>query len=86
MAIGRSKAKVYIENDTRTTFKDVAGVEEAKGELQEIVDFLKRPTAYSRLGARMPRGVLLIGPPGTGKTLLAKAVAGVLHANSARPR
>ena len=76
MAIGKSKAKVYVEDDTRTTFDDVAGVEEAREELVEIVEFLKDPKSYGRLGARMPRGVLLVGPPGTGKTLLAKAVAG----------
>jgi cell division protease FtsH len=76
MSIGKSKAKVYVESDTRTTFQDVAGVDEAKGELQEIVAFLKNPTAYGRLGARMPKGILLVGPPGTGKTLLARAVAG----------
>jgi cell division protease FtsH len=76
MAIGKSKAKVYVETDTKVTFADVAGVDEAKAELQEIVGFLKDPKAYGRLGARMPKGVLLVGPPGTGKTLLAKAVAG----------
>lgn len=76
MAVGKSKAKVYVETDTKTTFKDVAGVDEAVEELKEIVDFLKNPKDYSRLGGRMPKGVLLVGPPGTGKTLLAKAVAG----------
>ena len=76
MAIGKSKAKVYVETDTKVTFADVAGVEEAKEELKEIVAFLKDPKGYGRLGARMPKGVLLVGPPGTGKTLLAKAVAG----------
>ncbi|KRR26200.1 cell division protein FtsH [Bradyrhizobium lablabi] len=76
MAIGKSKAKIYVEADTGVTFADVAGVDEAKDELQEVVDFLKNPTDYGRLGGRMPKGVLLVGPPGTGKTLLAKAVAG----------
>jgi cell division protease FtsH len=76
MSIGKSKAKVYVEKDTRTSFSDVAGVDEAKEELKEIVEFLRRPADYGRLGARVPKGVLLIGPPGTGKTLLAKAVAG----------
>ena len=75
-AIGRSKAKVYVEQDTKVTFDDVAGVEEAKEELKEVVDFLKDPKAHGRLGARVPKGVLLLGPPGTGKTLLARAVAG----------
>jgi cell division protease FtsH len=75
MAIGKSKAKVYVESDTGVTFDD-AGVDEAKDELREVVDFLKNPEEYGRLGGRMPKGVLLVGPPGTGKTLLAKAVAG----------
>jgi len=76
MSIGKSHAKVYVEKDTGVDFSDVAGVDEAKAELQEIVAFLKDPQGYGRLGARMPKGVLLVGPPGTGKTLLAKAVAG----------
>src|SRR5438445_631009 len=76
MAIGKSKAKIYVEADTGVNFSDVAGVDEAKDELREVVDFLKSPTDYGRLGGRMPKGVLLVGPPGTGKTLLAKAVAG----------
>ncbi|MET3840517.1 ATP-dependent zinc metalloprotease FtsH [Bradyrhizobium sp. OAE829] len=76
MAIGKSKAKVYVESNTGVTFADVAGVDEAKDELREIVDFLKNPAGYGRLGGRMPKGVLLVGPPGTGKTLLAKAIAG----------
>ncbi len=75
-AIGKSKAKVYVEKDTSVTFDDVAGVDEAKGELKEIVSFLKAPENYGRLGARIPKGILLVGPPGTGKTLLARAVAG----------
>jgi cell division protease FtsH len=76
MAIGKSRAKIYVEEDTGVRFSDVAGVDEAKEELQEVVDFLRNPERYSRLGGRMPKGVLLVGPPGTGKTLLAKAVAG----------
>ena len=76
MSIGKSHAKVYVETDTGVTFADVAGVDEAKAELQEVVAFLKDPRGHGRLGARMPKGVLLVGPPGTGKTLLAKAVAG----------
>ena len=76
MNIGKSKAKVYVETQTGVTFDDVAGVDETKAELQEIVEFLKAPEDYGKLGARMPKGVLLVGPPGTGKTLLARAVAG----------
>jgi cell division protease FtsH len=76
MSVGKSRAKVYVETDTKVTFADVAGVDEAKDELREVVDFLKNPSVHSRLGARMPKGVLLVGPPGTGKTLLARAVAG----------
>jgi len=76
MSIGKSRAKVYVEKDTKVTFADVAGVEEAKYELQEVVQFLKDPASYGRLGAHVPKGILLVGPPGTGKTLLAKAVAG----------
>ncbi len=76
MSIGKSRAKVYVEKQTGVTFGDVAGVDEAKEELKEIVEFLKDPRKYGRLGARMPKGVLLVGPPGTGKTLLARAVAG----------
>ncbi len=76
MTIGKSKAKVYMETDTRVSFGDVAGVDEAKEELGEIVDFLQNPDSYGKLGAHVPKGVLLIGPPGTGKTLLARAVAG----------
>ncbi|OAE99941.1 cell division protein FtsH [Bradyrhizobium centrolobii] len=76
MAISKSRAKVYVEKDTKVTFADVAGVDEAKFELQEVVSFLKDPTSYGRLGAHVPKGILLVGPPGTGKTLLARAVAG----------
>ncbi len=76
LAIGKSKARVYLEKSTGVDFDDVAGVDEAKGELKEIVDFLKDPQEHSRLGARLPKGILLVGPPGTGKTLLARAVAG----------
>ncbi|HBB35485.1 MAG TPA: cell division protein FtsH [Cyanobacteria bacterium UBA8803] len=77
LSINKSKAKVYVEGEsTKVTFDDVAGVEEAKTELVEIVDFLKNPQRFTSIGARIPKGVLLVGPPGTGKTLLAKAVAG----------
>jgi cell division protease FtsH len=76
MRIGQSKAKVYVVHDTGVTFADVAGVDEAKQELVEVVDFLQHPADYGRLGAHIPKGVLLVGPPGTGKTLLARAVAG----------
>ncbi|MBC6963173.1 MAG: ATP-dependent metallopeptidase FtsH/Yme1/Tma family protein, partial [Nitrosomonas sp.] len=76
MSIGKSRAKVYVEKETKVTFANVAGVDEAKEELVEIVNFLKNPKEYSRLGGRAPKGILLVGPPGTGKTLLARAVAG----------
>jgi len=76
MTVGKSKAKVYVEKDTGVTFDDVAGIDEAKAELQEIVSFLKEPQKYGRLGARIPKGILLVGPPGTGKTLVARAIAG----------
>jgi cell division protease FtsH len=76
MSIGKSRAKVYVESKTGVTFADVAGVDEAKAELQEVIEFLKDPGKYGRLGARVPKGILLVGPPGTGKTLLARAVAG----------
>ncbi|HXH82648.1 MAG TPA: ATP-dependent zinc metalloprotease FtsH [Candidatus Tectomicrobia bacterium] len=76
LSFGRSKAKIYDRKELKTTFADVAGVDEAKAELVEIVDFLRNPRKYQRLGGRIPKGVLLVGPPGTGKTLLARAVAG----------
>ena len=76
MAIGRSKAKVYVESETRLTLADVAGIDEAKEELREVVEFLRTPERFRRLGGKIPKGVLLVGAPGTGKTLLARAVAG----------
>jgi cell division protease FtsH len=76
LSFGRSKHKIYDRKELKTTFADVAGVDEAKAELVEVVDFLKNPRKYQRLGGRIPKGVLLVGPPGTGKTLLARAVAG----------
>ncbi len=75
-AAGRSRARVYVETDTKVTFADVAGVDEAKEELQEVIEFLKTPEKFRRLGGKIPKGILLVGPPGTGKTLLARAVAG----------
>ena len=76
MGVGKSNAKVYVEKQTGVTFKDVAGQDEAKESLQEVVDFLHNPKKYSEIGAKLPKGAPLVGPPGTGKTLLAKAVAG----------
>jgi cell division protease FtsH len=76
MSVGKSKAKIYVEEDIKVSFDDVAGVDEAKEELQEIIGFLRAPERYGRLGAHLPKGILLVGPPGTGKTLLARAVAG----------
>jgi cell division protease FtsH len=76
MSFSKSKAKLFAENETRVTFADVAGIDEAQEELQEIVEFLRNPGKFQKLGGRIPKGVLLVGPPGTGKTLLAKAVAG----------
>ncbi len=76
MGVGKSNAKVYVEKSTGVTFKDVAGQDEAKESLQEVVDFLHNPGKYTKIGAKLPKGALLVGPPGTGKTLLAKAVAG----------
>ena len=77
--VGKSRAKAYVQKDTGVTFKDVAGEDEAKESLQEVVDFLHNPAKYTAIGAKLPKGALLVGPPGTGKTLLAKAVAGEAH-------
>jgi len=76
MRVGQSKAKIYMEKDVKVTFGDVAGVDEAKEELREVVEFLKTPDKFTKLGGKIPKGILLVGPPGTGKTLLARAVAG----------
>lgn len=79
MGVGKSNAKMYVQRETGITFKDVAGEDEAKESLTEIVDFLHNPGKYTKIGAKLPKGALLVGPPGTGKTLLAKAVAGEAH-------
>ena len=79
MGVGKSNAKIYVQKETGVTFKDVAGQDEAKESLQEVVDFLHNPGKYSKIGAKLPKGALLVGPPGTGKTLLARAVAGEAH-------
>ncbi|MBO4784600.1 MAG: ATP-dependent metallopeptidase FtsH/Yme1/Tma family protein, partial [Lachnospiraceae bacterium] len=79
MNVGKSNAKVYVQKETGKTFKDVAGEDEAIESLQEVVDFLHNPDKYVKIGAKLPKGALLVGPPGTGKTLLAKAVAGEAH-------
>lgn len=76
MNFGKTRAKLHHDSNNKVTFDDVAGIDEAKGELSEIVDFLKKPEKYIKLGAKIPKGVLLVGPPGTGKTLLARAIAG----------
>ena len=76
MSFGKSKAKLFAEDETKVTFDDVAGIDEAKEELQEVVEFLQSPDKFQRLGGKIPKGVLLVGAPGTGKTLLARAVAG----------
>src|SRR5205085_3914527 len=79
MSFARSRAKIYADDEVKVRFTDVAGVDEAREELKEIVEFLKNPKKYTNLGGRIPKGVLLVGPPGTGKTLLARAVAGEAH-------
>ncbi len=76
LAFGKAKGKIFTERDVSVTFDDVAGVDEAKQELREVLEFLREPDKYRALGARIPKGILLVGPPGTGKTLLARAVAG----------
>jgi cell division protease FtsH len=76
MSFSKSKAKIFAESDTKVSFADVAGIDEAREELEEVVEFLKTPEKFQKLGGRIPKGVLLVGPPGTGKTLLARAVAG----------
>ena len=76
MSFGKSRARLMNENTKKVTFNDVAGIEEVKEEVAEIIDFLKDPKKFTRLGGRIPKGVLLVGPPGTGKTLLARAIAG----------
>ncbi|NIO19950.1 MAG: AAA family ATPase, partial [Candidatus Aenigmarchaeota archaeon] len=74
MSFGKNRARMLSENQNKITFKDVAGIDEAKEEVQEIVEFLKSPKKFTKLGGRIPKGILLVGPPGTGKTLLAKAI------------
>jgi cell division protease FtsH len=76
MSLGKNKAKIYMQDDLDVTFDDVAGVDESKQELVEVIDFLKEPQKFTKVGGKIPRGILLVGPPGTGKTMLAKAVAG----------
>ena len=76
MSLGKNKAKIYMREDIDVTFDDVAGVDESKEELVEVIDFLKEPQKFTKVGGKIPRGILLVGPPGTGKTMLAKAVAG----------